>query len=247
MKFTVHDGSTIPPQPLTPEAAAQAAQQVAWLSQRLRDGVDRQRYLLMLRFALVNILGAGLLAAGWVSGYVGEVFLADRTQISAAICVVFVGGFILCGFKIFRVSRELDAVRNFNPLEPSLAANYLARIRGQGSDSHTMISGTMRLTLSQSIAVVKHIAGSLVLLGLIGTVVGFIIALSGVDPDKASDFDSISPMVSQLIQGMSTALYTTLVGGVLNLWLMINYRMLASGTVKLITSLIEFGEANGRT
>lgn len=247
MNFTVHDGSTNPTQALTPEAAAQAAQQVAWLTHRLREGADRQRYLLMLRFALVNIVGTGLLAVGWVSGYIGEVFRADKTQISAAICIVFVGGVILCGFKIYRVSRELDAIRNFNPLEPSLAANYLARLRGRGVETHSLVSGTMRLTLSQGISVVRHVAGSLVLLGLIGTVVGFIIALSGVDPDKASDFDSISPMVSQLIQGMSTALYTTLVGGVLNLWLMINYRMLASGTVKLITSLIEFGEANGRT
>ena len=72
--------------------------------------------------------------------------------------------------------------------------------------------------------------------------VGFIIALSGVDPEKASDINSVSPMVSTLVAGMSTALYTTLVGAVLNLWLMANYRLLAGGTAKLITGLIEFGE-----
>ena len=102
----------------------------------------------------------------------------------------------------------------------------------------------MRLTLSHRIAVVRHIANSLVLLGLIGTVIGFIIALSGVDPEKASQFESISPMVSTLIQGMSTALYTTLVGAVLNLWLMTNYQMLATGTVRLITTLQEHGAAH---
>ncbi len=72
--------------------------------------------------------------------------------------------------------------------------------------------------------------------------VGFIIALSGVDPEKASDIESVSPMVSTLVAGMSTALYTTLVGAILNLWLMANYRLLAGGTAKLITGLIEFGE-----
>ncbi len=69
-----------------------------------------------------------------------------------------------------------------------------------------MIAGATRLQLSHRIAVVRHIANSLVLLGLIGTVVGFIIALSGVNPEKAVDFASVSPMVSTLIRGMSTAL-----------------------------------------
>ena len=40
----------------------------------------------------------------------------------------------------------------------------------------------------------------------------------------------------------STALYTTLVGAVLNVWLMVNYHLLAGGTVKLITALVELGE-----
>ena len=87
-------------------------------------------------------------------------------------------------------------------------------------------------------------AGTLVLLGLIGTVVGFIIALSGVDPDKASDFDAVAPMISTLIQGMSTALFTTLAGAVLNVWLMINFHLLAGGTVKLIGAITELGEAH---
>ena len=109
-----------------------------------------------------------------------------------------------------------------------------------------MLSASLRMKLSQRISLVRHIAGSLVLLGLIGTVIGFIIALSGVDPESASDVKSIAPMVSSLIEGLSTALYTTLIGSVLNVWLMINYRLLAGGTVKLITALIDFGEDNAR-
>ena len=87
-------------------------------------------------------------------------------------------------------------------------------------------------------------ANSLILFGLIGTVTGFIIALSGVDPQNAANVTSIGPMISTLIAGMSVALYTTLVGSVLNVWLMVNYRLLASGTVSLITTLIELGECH---
>ena len=102
----------------------------------------------------------------------------------------------------------------------------------------------MRLRLSHRISVIRHLGNTLVLLGLIGTVLGFIIALSGVDPDTASDVNSIAPMVSTLIQGMSTALYTTLIGSIFNVWLMANFQMLSSGTVQLISELEEAVERN---
>ena len=89
---------------------------------------------------------------------------------------------------------------------------------------------------------IRHFANALVLLGLIGTVIGFVIALSGVDPAAAGDVKSISPMVSELLAGMAVALYTTLAGAVLNLWLMINHRLLAGATTRLVTSLVERGE-----
>jgi biopolymer transport protein ExbB/TolQ len=73
-------------------------------------------------------------------------------------------------------------------------------------------------------------------------VIGFIIALSGVNPEAAADVSSVGPMVSTLISGMSVALYTTLVGAILNIWLMVNYRLLESGTVRLLASMVEFGE-----
>ena len=93
---------------------------------------------------------------------------------------------------------------------------------------------------------VRHIANSLVLLGLIGTVIGFVIALSGVDPCAVGDVRNITPMVTNLLQGMSVALYTTLVGAVLNLWLTVNYHILAGGAVKLLTGVVALGEANAR-
>ena len=87
-------------------------------------------------------------------------------------------------------------------------------------------------------------AGSLVLLGLVGTVVGFIIAFSSVRPDVAADPGAVGTMVSILIQGMSVALFTTLIGAVLNIWLMMNYHVLVTGTVNLVTAIVELGECH---
>jgi hypothetical protein len=65
----------------------------------------------------------------------------------------------------------------------------------------------------------RFVERRLVLLGLIGTVIGFVIALAGVDPATAGDIDQITGMVAGLISGLGTAMYTTLVGAVGSLWL----------------------------
>ena len=105
----------------------------------------------------------------------------------------------------------------------------------------------VRLKLSNRIAIVRHTANSIVFLGLVGTVIGFIVALSGVDPESVSSAEAVGPMVAKLIQVMSIALYTTLVGAVMYLWLIVNHRMRASGTLNLIYTIIEMGEACVRT
>ena len=101
----------------------------------------------------------------------------------------------------------------------------------------------LRLKLTDHIVVVRNVANSLVLLGLIGTVIGFIIALSGIDPEAASQVENVATMVSTLINGMSVALNTTLVGALLYVWLIVNYGILTSGTVDLIAAIIDMGEA----
>ena len=159
---------------------------------------------------------------------------------------MFLLGLILCAYRIWQTSKELNHAKPFDPLVPSLAAEYVAKTRGRSGESRSILICSLRLKLSQRSAIVRNIANTLVILGLIGTVIGFIIALSGVDPDKAGDFKTVAPMVSTLIEGMSTALFTTLVGAVLNVWLMANHQVLAGGTVKLITALVELAEVHAR-
>ena len=101
--------------------------------------------------------------------------------------------------------------------------------------------------MGTNVSVIRQLANGLVFLGLIGTVIGFIIALSGVDPETAAQFDSVANTVATLISGMSVALYTTLVGAILYVWLIVNHRILTSGVVSLISAIVELGEARERT
>ena len=221
---------------------------VAWMMSQLRGAKsDSHRSLLTLRFALLNVICFGFLAVAYSMGLLEMIWVADRTHVSAGIFLVFLGGLGFCGRRVWQTSRDLDDLRSFDPLRPSRAATYLAMLRGAEGESRALLASALRLKLTQRISLVRQVANSLVLLGLIGTVIGFVIALSGVDPQEASNVQSIAPMVSTMIDGMSTALYTTLVGSVLNLWMLANYQLLATGTVKLITGLVEFGELHARS
>ncbi len=221
---------------------------VAWMLARLKGQVvDQHRSLLLFRFMLLNIVAFTLFGVAYSMGLVEQVVVADKTRLSVGIFIVFLGGFAVCTIRVWQTSRELDKLRDFDPLVPSKAAEYLSLLRGASSEGRGLLASVMRLKLSQRIAVVRHVANSLVILGLIGTVIGFVIALSGVDPEEASNVKAIAPMVSNMIEGMSTALYTTLVGAILNVWLLANHQLLSSGTVKLITGLVEFGETHARS
>ena len=204
---------------------------------------DPHAYRLILRFALLNIVAVALLLACEANGLVSRAIDADSTSFVFVIVVVFVVGLALALQRVVWTSRELNQARQSEPDEESRAATHVKRTAGKNADSRQTLAQALRLELSQNITIIRHLASSLVFLGLIGTVLGFIIALSGVDPDLAGETENIAPMVSALIAGMSTALVTTLVGGLLNIWLMANYQLLTTGTVRLINTIVELGES----
>ena len=201
----------------------------------------------LFEFGLLNLAAVALLGAAYMQGWVGTILSADGTNLTLAIAAVFLIGLSICAVKLRAIIGELICVRSFDPCRRSLATRYLKAVDGRSAGSRAITGSALKAKLGQRIAVVRHLANSLVLLGLIGTVLGFVIALSGVDPEQVGDVRNIAPMVSELISGMSVALYTTLVGSVLNLWLMMNYRILSNSAVRLAIELIALGESNART
>jgi hypothetical protein len=218
----------------------------AWLGALYDGDAAAQRYLLLMRFAVLNLVALALLGAAWLKGWVGFVMQADTTQLVLIIALVFAYGLVSCAHKVLLTTVEINQVRDPRRYPGSRVASYLESIRGRDGHARALCASALKLKLASRIASIRHLANSLVLLGLIGTVIGFIIALSGVDAEAAADVSSIGPMVTVLISGMSVALHTTLVGAVLNIWLMINYRLLEGGTVTLVTAIVELGERDAR-
>jgi len=206
----------------------------------------QHRYTLVLRCAVINLVAFGLLGAALLQGWLDGLFDPLTRIMAAFIVAAFIYGLVLCAGKIWATCTELNDIKAGAAKPGTRADKYLTAIRSGRPESRGVLVDMLRLKLTHRIVIVRHIANSLVFLGLIGTVIGFIIALSGIDPEAATEVDSVAPMVSTLITGMSVALYTTLLGAVLNIWLIINHRILATGTVYLMTAIIELGESDGR-
>jgi MotA/TolQ/ExbB proton channel family protein len=75
---------------------------------------------------------------------------------------------------------------------------------------------------------VDWLATHVVRIGLLGTVVGLIVAFSAARAGGSADPSAIRPMIASVIDGMYVALYATLLGIATNLWLKINLRLLGN-------------------
>lgn len=73
---------------------------------------------------------------------------------------------------------------------------------------------------------VEWLATHVVRIGLLGTVIGLIIAFSAAKAGGSADPNEIRPMIAAVVDGMYVSLYATLLGIGTNLWLKINLRLL---------------------
>jgi len=202
----------------------------------------RYKYLLILRYSLINLVGLVFLFVLITQGYISKAIKADITNMVIVILILFAAGFILAAYRTFWLSRELNYT--FLKILPneSLAKEFLQSSKKLDASSRNNLAASLRIKISSKISYIKFMANTLVILGLIGTVIGFIIALSGVDGSVSSNPEEVSKMVATLIQGMSVALYTTLAGSICSVWLNICYQIMSTGANGLLSKIIELGE-----
>jgi hypothetical protein len=217
-----------------------------WFAVLSESDASGWRYLLLLRFAVINLIATALFCAAWIKGWIALILAGDSTHQVLLIAAVFAYGLVRCAGKILVTTVEINQISDPTRADSSQVQQYLESIKGHDAQSRAISASALKMKLLSRISSIRHIGNSLVFLGLLGTVIGFIMALSGVDAQTAGDVDAIGPMVTTLIDGMSVALYTTLVGAVLNIWLMINYRLLEGGTVTLLTAIVGLGERHAR-
>ncbi len=87
------------------------------------------------------------------------------------------------------------------------------------------------------------VSGLLVKLGLLGTVIGFILMLRSVMSLGSIDFNDVQTLLGEMTIGMAVALNTTLMGLLTSMLLGLQYLILDRGADKLISDAVFFTES----
>ena len=169
--------------------------------------------LLIYRFSIFNAGAVGLLAYFWSKGYWVMAYEADPTGIVIAIAVLFFVVWLSSWERAWKTSKAINNTKRGLTASAAKSAKRLAKIEH-----------------------IHSAASWLAYLGILGTVVGFIIALSSVRGDVGSlaSAQGVAAFVPVMLDGMGVAVWTTLAGGFFGLWTEINSQMLKTATRCLV-------------
>jgi hypothetical protein len=198
----------------------------------------------------------------WRFGLIRQMVASDRTYLSSIIGLLYVAASMHCLWRTIVISREGNAARRgaaliaagsgglnldgdavviegAGQLPPGLVAAHIhdlavkARLQGpRRLDQALLLRGLAgRLRGSNQLGAIA--SDTLMKLGLLGTIIGFIMMLApiaGLDP---SDRGTIRSSMNLMSDGMAVAMYTTLAGLVGSILVRIQYDMLDDATAKL--------------
>ncbi len=98
--------------------------------------------MLVLRFALLNIVAAGLLAAVYLQGWLDDGLRGYTAWLTLGICAVFAYGLLLCALRVWRTNNELNALGQDEPPSLSRAGSYLASDGGRSAVAQKCVRAT---------------------------------------------------------------------------------------------------------
>lgn len=161
--------------------------------------------LLWYRIVIFNACIIAGLTWAFLQGHVQVLFAHETTGIGYGMVVVFL--IAMAGFtqRVRKTSAALNAVKLGNWVD------------------------VRKFKIKNSF--VAAVSVWLVTLGLIGNITGFAQAVEGLNLSGGSD--AAMHAISQMIDGMKVAFYTTLIGTGLGLWLAINGHILRTATALL--------------
>jgi hypothetical protein len=226
-------------------------------------GADRGPLLLWMIFTGACGFAAVLL---WQYGLIRLMFISDRTYISSVIGMLYICASMHCLWRTIAIGRESDAAHraarrikagdvNFaadgaDTLPEGLVIDHIrdlarkARTQGVGGLDQTLLLRSRADRLRGSNGFGAFATDTLMKLGLLGTIIGFIIMLAPIAGLDAADRTLLRSSMGLMGDGMAVAMYTTLAGLVGSILLKIQYYMLDAATARVFSHAVRLTETH---
>ena len=198
----------------------------------------------------------------WRFGLIRQMVASDRTYLSSIIGLLYVAASMHCLWRTIMISREGDAARRggaiiaagsggldvdgdavvvegAGKLPPGLVSAHIhdlavkARLQGPRRLDQTLLLRGLAGRLRGSNQFGAFAGDTLMKLGLLGTIIGFIMMLAPIAGIDAGDRGAIKSSMTLMSDGMAVAMYTTLSGLIGSILLQTQYYMLDEATAKL--------------
>jgi MotA/TolQ/ExbB proton channel family len=220
---------------------------------------DRAPLLRWLIFTGVTAFG---FVVAWHYGLFHLMLASDKTYISALITVLYVAISLHCLIRTAAISRELDSaqrvaalvsrgVRGFRVVGTEVTTtdgvrlppgqvtahirNLILKAGLQGGErlDQTLLLRGLADALRGPNQLGAFASDALMKLGLLGTIIGFILMLAPIAGLDAADRASVKSSMGLMSDGMAVAMYTTLTGLIGSVLVQTQYYMLDEATAKL--------------
>lgn len=193
----------------------------------------------------------------WHLQFLQKLFIHDPTKLTYLISLFFLGGTLHCGIRAYYLSKQINSIEaiSTNRLSwetaNSLPAKFLQTIADslikvdpkketeQETDKQ-LLTDVFSLEVRGQHEIGWFITGLLVKLGLLGTVIGFVLMLQPLASLESFEISDIQSVLVSMTSGMSVALNTTLLGLISSMLLSFQYLLLDRGADELIARTVHF-------
>jgi hypothetical protein len=219
-------------------------------------------HLPLLRWLMFTGVTAFGCVVAWHYGLFQLMLASDKTYISAIIGVLYIAATAHCFVRTATISREMDSAHRVAALVSAGAPDLrvvgadvmtadgtrlpAGRITGHirnlilkaGLQGNHRLDQTLLLRgLADALRGPNQLGSfasdALMKLGLLGTIIGFILMLAPIAGLDAADRASVKSSMGLMSDGMAVAMYTTLSGLIGSILLQTQYYMLDEATAKL--------------
>ena len=206
--------------------------------------------IIIYTYLLINSFFSLLLYAAFLLGWIEKVYTSDSSYLSYVISLVFVFAWSISIYAALWLNKESNKLND--NIDNGIAYEYFSLIKKKFTGitkinfDHSLLASTFQAKMYLRIKFISYAANLLILLGLIGTVIGFIIAVSGLGDSLAGgqNLARVQTVLGQIVNGMGIALFTTLLGSIFGgIWLQLHYEILSASVEKLVITTIEKAES----
>jgi len=229
---------------------------------------DRLPLLRWLMFTGVCAFGFVLI---WYYGLFALMLASDKTYISLIIVMLYIATSGHCLIRTMAISREMDSAHRVaalvsrgvdgfsvagqnvvtsdgSRLPPGAVTEHIrnlilkARLQGHHRLDQTLLLRGLADALRGPNQLGSFASDSLMKLGLLGTIIGFILMLAPIAGLDSADRASVKSSMGLMSDGMAVAMYTTLTGLIGSVLVQTQYFLLDGATAKVFALATDLTE-----